>query len=166
MCLNNLKQIALALHSYDQANGSFPPAYIADKNGKRMHSWRVIILPYLDEMTLYKSYNFKEPWDGPNNKKLLSSRPRVYSCPIDRCPAGETPTSYLAVVGTNAAWAGEKPRTLGANFPAGLSNTIMVVEVADSGIAWTEPRDLSLDALDGRRQAARADRVKPSRPRR
>ena len=57
-----------ALQAYHQANGCFPPAYIADKNGKPMHSWRVLILPYLDYDDLYKAYDFSEPWDGPKNK--------------------------------------------------------------------------------------------------
>jgi prepilin-type processing-associated H-X9-DG protein len=150
-CANNLKQIALALQAYHQANGHFPPACIADKNGKPMHSWRVLILPYLDENVLYKAYDFTQPWDGPKNKALLAARPTVYVCPADGSAwaTGTIKTSYVAVVGLNAAWAGEKSRKLGdPDFAAGASNTIMLVEVAGSGIPWTEPRDLSLDALE------------------
>lgn len=150
MCVNQMKQIALALQNYHSANGSFPPAYIADKNGKPMHSWRVLILPYMEYDSLYKQYNFNEPWDGPNNKKLLAMRPYDYACPSDpkaRAP-GATHTSYVAVVGPTAAWTGAKSRKIGpADFPGGTRRTIMVVEVADSGIAWTEPRDFSLDVL-------------------
>jgi hypothetical protein len=103
-CQNNLKQIALALLNYEAANGCFPPAYIADKNGKPMHSWRVLILPYMEELALYKAYNFAEPWDGPKNKKLLASCPRCYQCPADPDDYGPvTQTSYVAVVGRNAA---------------------------------------------------------------
>jgi len=144
-CSNQLKQIALALHNYRQANGCFPPACIADKNGKPMHSWRVLILPYMEEQALYKQYNFNEPWDGPSNKKLLASRPRGYSCPSDRDTYARraTSTSYVAVVGSDAAWPGDKPKSLTGD----LSKTIMVVEVADANIQWSEPRDVSLDAL-------------------
>ena len=147
-CSNNLKDIALALHDYHRANGCFPPAYIADKTGKPMHSWRVLILPYLDRNDLYKAYDFTEPWDGPKNKRLLTKCPQIYLCPSDP-PASisaPTPTSYVAVVGPRAAWEGEKPRKL-ADFAGETSNTIMLVEVADSHILWTEPRDLSLDTL-------------------
>ena len=147
-CSNNLKDIALALHDYHRANGCFPPAYIADKTGKPMHSWRVLILPYLDRNDLYKAYDFTEPWDGPKNKRLLAKCPQIYLCPSDP-PASisvRTPTSYVAVVGPRAAWEGEKPRKLG-DFPGETSNTIMLVEVADPHIPWTEPRDLSLDTL-------------------
>src|SRR4051812_9073955 len=66
-CKNNLKEIALALHNYHEAYGCFPPAYIADKDGRPMHSWRVLILPYLDEKPLYLKYRFDEPWNGPHN---------------------------------------------------------------------------------------------------
>jgi hypothetical protein len=149
-CINKLHQIALALHEYHKANGCFPPAYVADKDGKPMHSWRVLILSYLERNDLYKVYNFNEPWDGPNNKKLLASRPWEYGCPSD--PDAQKPgaaqTSYVAVVGPNTAWPGSKSRKLGpADFPGGENHTVMLVEVADSRIAWTEPRDLSVDAL-------------------
>jgi prepilin-type processing-associated H-X9-DG protein len=144
-CSNQLKQIALALHNYRQANGCFPSAYIADKNGKPMHSWRVLILPYMEEQALYERYNFNEPWDGPSNKKLLASRPHGYACPIDRdtYTRRATCTSYVAVVGSDAAWSGKKPGELTGD----LSQTIMLVELSNADIQWTEPKDVSLDAL-------------------
>ncbi len=144
-CCNNLKQIALALHNYHQANGCFPPAYIADKNGKPMHSWRVLILPYLDGNTLYQQYNFNEPWDGPNNKKLLTNHLKGYVCPsdTDAYAPGANYTSYVAVVGANAVWPGKESGKL----PQDASETIMLVETSDVHIPWTEPRDLDLDSL-------------------
>jgi hypothetical protein len=144
-CPKNMTMISLALHNYRQANGCFPPAYVVDKDGRPMHSWRVLILPYLDRKDLYKQYKFDESWDGPNNKKLLATRPSVYACPDDKDALAQdvTMTSYAAVVGVNAAWPGEKPGKLIGD----LSQTIMLVEVANAGIKWTEPRDLSLDAL-------------------
>ena len=144
-CNNDMRQIALALRNYRQANGCFPPAYIADKNGKPMHSWRVLILPYLDEQALYKLYNFNEPWDGPNNKKLLASRPYGYSCPsdMDAYTRRATCTSYVAVVGPKAAWPGKEPKKLTGD----LSQTIMLVESCNTDIQWTEPKDVSLDAF-------------------
>ena len=158
-CTNNLKQIALALHNYHEANGCFPPAYIANKNGKPMHSWRVLILPYMDYNSLHKTYDFTEPWDGPKNKNLFASRPPEYACPSDpdACNPSATQTNYVAVVGPNAAWAGGKSRKYGpVDFPGGTSNTIMLVEVVDSGIPWTEPRDLSLDTLGADQTKVRA----------
>ncbi len=73
-CSNNMHNITLALLNYEAKFHSFPPAYVADKNGRPMHSWRVLILPFLEYDDLYKQYNFNEPWDGPNNRKLLAAR--------------------------------------------------------------------------------------------
>jgi hypothetical protein len=146
-CRFKMFQISNALRAYHETKGCFPPAYVADKNGKPIHSWRVLLLPYLGEIGLYKAYDFNEPWDGPNNRKLLAKRPSIYACPAD--PRVWTPdcgqTSYLAVVGPKAARAGEKSRAAPGDFPAGTFKTVMVVEAVDSGIAWTEPRDLILD---------------------
>lgn len=147
-CTITLKQIALALLNYQQANGCYPPAYIADKNGKPMHSWRVLILPYLGCDLLYRQYDFAEPWNGPNNRKLLVARPAAYVCPNDRDYAQNTTrTSYAAIVGLNAAWLGKKSRHLD-DFLGAKNTTIMLAEAADARIDWTEPRDVSLDSLE------------------
>src|SRR5262249_42952585 len=74
-CKNNLKQIGLAMFNYHDAYGCFPPAYIADADGRPMHSWRVLLLPFLDEAARYRKYRFDEPWDGPNNSELATSVP-------------------------------------------------------------------------------------------
>ena len=102
--LNNLKQIAMALQCYHQANGCFPPAYIADKTGKPMHSWRVLILPYLDRDDLYKAYNFTEPWDGPNNKKLATSRPDLCLPEHRRTSRPPVPDKLRGLGGTKGEW--------------------------------------------------------------
>ena len=148
-CLNNLKQLGLALLAYEAAHGCFPPAYITDESGRPTHSWRVLILPYMDRKGLYSCYRFDEPWDGPNNAKL-NVLLRVFQCPTDmkrrkrRTP--ETTTSYVAVVGPNTAWPGEKSLCL-EDFTDGPQNTILLVEVADSGIHWMEPRDLHVGQM-------------------
>jgi hypothetical protein len=149
-CSNNLRQISLALYTYENHYGSLPPAYIADTNGKPMHSWRVLILPYLERKDLYNQYNFNEPWDGPNNKKLLDARPSFYACPSDEeaYRKDQAQTSYVAVVGSNAAWSNKRPhRHNDSGFNEKASSTIMLVETAGTGINWTEPKDLSLDTL-------------------
>src|SRR4051812_10595310 len=77
-CLGHLKEIGIALHNYHADYGVFPPAYVADASGRPLHSWRVLILPYLEQKPLYNRYNFSEPWDGPNNRRLASQMPGVY----------------------------------------------------------------------------------------
>jgi hypothetical protein len=80
-CHVNRRQICRALEGYRLRNGGLPPASIADVSGKVMHSWRVLILPYLGHEDLFNAYHFDEPWDGPNNSKLLPLMPDVYRCP-------------------------------------------------------------------------------------
>jgi hypothetical protein len=142
VCAGHLKQIAVALHYYHDEYGSFPPAYLADERGKPMHSWRVLILPYLESGPLYRKYRFDEPWDGPNNRLLWKAIPEVYRCPNHAAHPGETSTSYFAVVGDRTAWPGAKSRTLGELTHR--SSPILVVEGPPQQIAWSEPRDLSL----------------------
>jgi prepilin-type processing-associated H-X9-DG protein len=142
-CRNNLKQLALAMHNYRDAYGAFPPAYVADKDGKPMHSWRVLLLPYMDRRGLYDLYRFDEPWDGPNNRKLAEQMPPEYHCPADAdARAGET--SYFVVVGPKTIFPGTASVAM-SDIPDGPTYTILLVEAADSGINWLKPRDLTYD---------------------
>jgi hypothetical protein len=143
-CQNNLKQIMIALQNYHDVYHRFPPAYVADENGKPMHSWRVLILPFLEQKPLYDLYRFDEPWDGPNNSKLAGEL-KILRCPADGT-GGKGQTSYVAVVGPGTAWPGAKSIDL-ADIKDGSSSTILVVEVHNSGISWMEPRDLDVSQM-------------------
>ena len=145
-CTNNLKQIGLALHNYHDVHGCLPPAYIADESGKPMHSWRVLILPELEMKGIYDKYDFDEPWDGPNNSKLHNVIMSCYHCPDDTTAASDTDTNYVVVVGPGTIFPGEEPLGF-SDIGDGTSNTIMVVEVANSGIHWMEPRDLHVTQM-------------------
>lgn len=147
-CINNLGQIAKALRIYEEDHGEFPPAYITDANGRPMHSWRVLILPYIEERTLYEAYNFDEPWDGPNNIKLHSKIPKIFQCPsrLANPPNLFEETSYMAVVGEQTMWPGAVGRKV-EEMHVGLSSTILLVEVHNSGVHWMEPRDLELETM-------------------
>jgi len=149
-CPNNLKQLAVSLWNYEQDHGCLPPAYIADKNGKPMHSWRVLILPYIECGDLYARYNFDEPWDGPNNRRLSAEMPEVFCCRYslssERSPGI---TNYLGVIGPKTAWRGSESRGLDG-LEERLPDTILLVEVENSGIHWMEPKDLPFeDGLAG-----------------
>jgi hypothetical protein len=143
-CENNLKQIGLALHTYHDQYDCFPPAFVADAKGRPMHSWRVFLLPYLNQGPLYAQYRFDEPWDGPNNGKLADKLVAAYNCPSDKRGNGKnaaTMTSYVAVVGPETMWP-EDSTTGIRDIKDGTTTTLMIVEVANSGIHWMEPRDL------------------------
>jgi prepilin-type processing-associated H-X9-DG protein len=143
MCANNLKQIALAIRQYETVNGRFPPAYIADRNAKPMHSWRVLLLPYLGQQDLYDRYRFNEPWNSPNNQHITGLVLGLYQCPAQ--PAAKEPTTnYVMVVGPDTISGGRDSRKI-VEITDGLANTIMLVEVADSNIGWAEPKDLEFD---------------------
>lgn len=161
-CRRNLKLIGRALHSYHEENGSLSPAYATDAHGRRMHSWRVLILPYLQAewegirredaahrkarliAETYSAYRFTEPWDGPNNRRLQNALAEVFHCPNDKTSSKSA--SYLAIVGQNTAWPGAESASFDS-ITDGLSNTLLVVEVRNSGIGWSEPRDLNADEM-------------------
>lgn len=144
-CTNNLKQLAQAVLDYADATGTLPPAYVADADGKPIHSWRVLILPYLGEKALYVAYDFDEPWDGPNNSKLAARMPEVFRCPSQQ-EAGQPDmeTNYFAIVDANTMWPGGKRIRLAHAFD-GTSATIMLIKVSRPGINWMEPRDVMFD---------------------
>lgn len=139
MCQNNLRQIGSALLQYHADMGCFPPAYLADGSGQPLHSWRVLILPYLDRKDLYDSYDFNEPWNGPKNILLAPLVPPVYACPSDPATI-DGYTSYVAAVGPHRVFPGAQPRKE-SEITDGVSNTIAVIEHSDSKINWLEPRD-------------------------
>jgi hypothetical protein len=136
------------LHNYHDIYDSLPPTYIADASGRPMHSWRVLILPFMEQKSLYDQYRFDEPWDGPNNSKLADQIGDVYSCPAEHPhrAAKNVETSYVAIVGDHTPWQGEKALDFTA-FKDGTANTIFVVEVHNSGIHWMEPRDLHVSQM-------------------
>jgi hypothetical protein len=156
-CCCPLKENALAIHNYAAAYQSLPPAYTTDASGRPAVSWRVILLPFIENDDLAKKFKMNESWDGPNNKKLLSSRPKdLFACVSDKAAMEDgVSTTYVAVVGRHAFWQPGKTRTFNdPDLHNNLSKTVMLVEVADAHIAWSEPRDFSLDEFEAKGKAA------------
>ena len=145
ICNNNLKQIGLALQNYADVYGCFPPAYVTDAAGKPIHSWRVLILPFIEQQALYSRYNFNEPWDGPNNSLLAKEMPSVFRCPANKANPG-TLTDYVAIVGPETIWQANRGATFD-EITDGSANTIAVVEAAGLGVNWMEPRDLPFSTV-------------------
>ena len=98
-----------------------------------MHSWRVLILPYLDQQILYDAYNFSEPWDGPNNSRLMSQMPFVYNCPSHGGASKNTYTTYAAVFGEHCMFRGTEPVRFD-EVPDGLASTLLVGEITQAKI--------------------------------
>jgi hypothetical protein len=141
---NNLKQIALAFHNYLSAYNNFPAAAIRDAAGKPLLSWRVAILPFIEEDALYKEFRLNEAWDSDHNKKLLKKMPAIYGIPGVKTKP-EHGTFYRVFVGPDAPFTlkGNGPRI--PIFTDGTSNTILVVEAGEP-VPWTKPDELVYDA--------------------
>jgi Protein of unknown function (DUF1559) len=135
---NSLKQIGLALLNYEHTHGKFPPAVIRDERGKALYSWRVVILPFLDEDRLYDKFKLNEPWDSPHNKPLLADMPSCYVPFLERVQAPYA-THYQVIVGPGTAF--ERAGLSLRDFPDGLANTILAVEAGEP-VPWTKPSDL------------------------
>jgi hypothetical protein len=146
--LNNLKQLAFATHTYHDRYKILPAAASYDKQGKPLLSWRVHLLPYIEQTNLYNQFKLDEPWDSPHNKKLLAKMPSIFRSPFSR-KAGEGKTVYLAPVNKDTAFSGRKGLTLPKDFPDGTANTILFVEATDAhAVFWTKPEDLQYNPKD------------------
>ncbi len=140
---NHLKQIGLALHNYHDANGSFPSHAHYAKDGKTpLLSWRVALLPYLDQDQLFRQFKLDEPWDSATNKPLAALMPNVYASP--NAPPGKAAnaTHYQLFVGGGAAWSHSPRGPRIADISDGLSNTVMVIEAAEP-VVWSKPDDIA-----------------------
>lgn len=138
--MNNLKQLAIAMHNYHDANGGFPPAVLYSDNGTP-YSWRVALLPYLEQSPLYEQYKFDQPWDGPENRKVLEQMPAVFRDPSAR--NAPRSSSYFVLTGPQAMFA-DRTGTKFADVLDGTSNTLAIVE-AQRDIPWTQPLDIPYD---------------------
>jgi hypothetical protein len=138
--MNNIKQMALALHNYHDANGSFPPTGNLGKDNKPLLSWRVHILPYIEQDNLYKQFKLDEPWDSETNKALIEKMPAIFKSPAQKLDDGKT--TYLAPMAKDTVIAPGKGTRI-ADITDGTSNTIMIVESSDdAAVIWTKPDDL------------------------
>lgn len=138
--VNNMKQLGLSMHNYHDVYKKMPPAVIIGPKGHR-HSWRIAVLPFIEHKELYDQYRLDEPWDSPNNKKVMEKMPAVFRHPND--PEGSYNTRYLAFVGPGSPFANPE----GVQFRDirdGTSNTIMFFS-GPSNVPWTKPQDIDYD---------------------
>jgi prepilin-type processing-associated H-X9-DG protein len=153
-CTNNLRQIVLGMHNYHDKYGCFPPAYSVDKNGRPLHSWRVLLLPFMEQKELYDRIRLDEPWNSPHNLSVFEPREPPFAdtlsgtsclfCPEDK--ENRTDTNYVTLLGPRTISDGPNCTRL-KDISDGTSNTIAVVETYGPGIRWYEPRDLRADEM-------------------
>lgn len=147
---NNLKQLGLAMLNYHDVYRRFPARAIFDSEGRPLLSWRVQILPFIEEQDLYKQFHLDEPWDSEHNKALIPQMPEVYRNPS--APAEPGQAHYVALVGPGTLFEGREAHSF-REILDGSSNSIMLVEVnPDRAVIWTKPEDFPFDPenpLDG-----------------
>jgi hypothetical protein len=150
---NNLKQIALAFHNFHDTYQRFPAAASVDAKGKKLLSWRVYLLPFLEQSPLYEQFHLNEPWDSEHNKKLIEQMPEIYASPHDPELAAKGKTRYVVARGKGTMFEGDGK--MEGNIPVGTavrdirdgtSNSIQALEVTpDAAVIWTKPDDLVID---------------------
>jgi len=141
-CSNNMKQIAIAFQNYHGDHGHLPPAYTVDEDGKPLHSWRVLILPYIEQKELFGQIRLDEPWDSEHNRQFHAKVPSVFQCPSARLPdivhvPAPTGSFYSVVYGAETAFTGSHP-TKFEDMAGGTSNTIVLVE-RRTPVNWMDP---------------------------
>lgn len=139
-CMNNLKQISIALQHYEENHGAFPPAYTTDAEGKPLHSWRTLILPYLEQRALYDSIDLTKPWDDPANAAAFRKSLDIFQCPSSPQKL-DNRTKYQAVVTPESCLRPGESRKL-SDITDGAGHTFMVIEVDEEHAApWMAPVD-------------------------
>jgi hypothetical protein len=145
--MNNLKQIGLSMHNYHDFSKSLPARANFDQTGKPLLSWRVHILPLIEQDELYRQFKLDEPWDSPHNKKLIARMPPLYASPLSKA-SKDGKTTYLALTGKGSMFDGDKGLRL-TDVTDGTSNTLMVVEANDTkAVYWTQPEDFPIDTKE------------------
>jgi Protein of unknown function (DUF1559) len=151
-CENHLRQIGIAVRNYWDIHGCYPPTCTYDKSGRPMHSWRSLIKEFMSSIP--DKCNHNEPWDSPSNRQLLADRrlAYIYQCPTDKaaCAPDSAATSYVAIVGKRATWRhgkAESPNheSTDQKLHNQAADAFLVIEIHDSGIQWTEPKDIDFD---------------------
>ena len=151
--MNHLKQIAQAMHMFHGTKNHLPAPAIRGRDGKPLLSWRVAILPYLNEEALYSQFHLDEPWDSPRNKSLIAKMPEIYREASAKQSAGRT--RYLVPVGGGALYSSTDDEPQFKQITDGTVDTIMVVQVpSQDAVVWTKPDDLVFDPKDAKKGLA------------
>src|SRR6185295_15300184 len=149
--MNQLRQIGIAFFMHHEVEKSYPAHAIYSADGKTpLLSWRVAILPFIDEKALYDQFKLAEPWDSEHNKKLIPKMPKMYAAPF-AVAAKPGETHYQVVTGPKTLFDGAK-KSLMKDVVDGTSNTLLVVEAKDS-VTWTKPADMTLPEAEDQKLA-------------
>ena len=148
--INSLKQIALSMHNFYDVHNHFPPQALVDGSGNRLLSWRVLILPWMDQAPLHNEFHLDEPWDSEHNLKLVARMPAVFKAgSLSGDPPEVGKTRFVAPLTKSSVFGRIGPGTQMREIMDGTSNSLMVVEVdADKAVIWTKPEDVEISEAD------------------
>lgn len=159
--MNKFKQIALGMLNYENTRKTLPAFASYDTEGRPLLSWRVYVLPYLEQQALFNQFHLDEPWDSEHNRKLIDQMPDVFADPDPaiRAKIGDKGRTTFVVPTGEGLIFGKKE---GAKFKAmidGTSNTILAIEVVpERAVVWTKPADWEVDLANPLAGVARKDR--------
>lgn len=141
-CAVNLQRISSAIAAYVTDKGHFPPAYSTDDVGMPLHSWRVLILPYMGYGSLYEQLKLDEPWDSEHNARFANQIPAAYRCPAD-VQATADETNYFVIQGPGGFLFNADITTAPLEILDGAAKTLLVVEATNMGVLWMQPTDIT-----------------------
>ncbi len=142
--MHHFKQLALAMHNFHDNYGFFPGKYTVDTNGRPLLSWRVALLPYLEQAPLYAKFKLDEPWDSEHNLPLAAQMPDVFRVEGDELAADKCCVRLPVIAG--GLWSGDGPPRTFRDITDGTSNTIWVATAPKSAaVVWTKPDDWNLE---------------------
>ncbi|MEQ8786078.1 MAG: DUF1559 domain-containing protein [Pirellulaceae bacterium] len=141
---NNLKNLGLGVMQHVDVSSEYPPAFSTDAEGKPLLSWRVHILPFIEEKALYDQFHLDEPWDSEHNKTLIAKMPQVYRFPGS--DETDTTTRYVALVHPDGVFTGDATKVGFSELKDGSTNTVLLVEGdPEFAVTWTKPEDIDFD---------------------
>ena len=140
-CSNLIRQLVLSFHNYHDINGKFPPPFTVDADGKPLHSWRILVLPYLEQNELYKQIRLDEPWDSEHNKQFHDKMPWVFKCSTNTLGNPQRDTVYCMVVGKDMIGVPDGKGIRVVQITDGTSNTMLIAE-RKTPVCWMEPVDI------------------------
>jgi hypothetical protein len=163
-CLNNLRQLGLALRQYEAEHGHFPSVYTFNQSGKPVFSWVFPLLPYFEYKSVYNQLKKNEPWDCPQNKQIFDQTYfQLYHCPSVNRNDNRESINYIALIGPATVWRDEGNVKF-SDLPDGGSHTVALVEVADSGKHWAEPFAVTVDNLLENTRTSKGVRISSYHP--
>jgi hypothetical protein len=136
---DNMQIIATALNAYADRYGTYPPPIVTDAAGKKLYSWRVLILPFMGHEPLYKSFELSQAWDSATNANLIRQMPSEFGSPNSINALSTFETNYVLITGPGTLF----PPTGPMGYKGIDPETLLLVETNNS-TTWSEPGDIDI----------------------